>query len=225
MLPQLQFASSTVVCVRKPRGLLTPSPLMNAALSLGALAGSCRNIFLYCFSVALTARLNFVFCGLLFVAPLGRDLRRWAAWGLPATVRGCEIYCSHPDTLHGGLRLVPGVEWSGSATRQIQLAMIGSFETSEAGNALLPEHGVLAAYELASQIKHFRLEGETAICEMLVSLVGTRDRNLIAIADVDSRKQAVSSAASDRALALRDAASDCAASAAQFAIDALSVED
>ena len=140
----------------------------------------------------------------------------------PRLVAGQGIVSQGSD---GGLRLVPGVEWSGSATRQIQLAMIGSFETSEAGNALLPEHGVLAAYELASQIKHFRLEGETAICEMLVSLVGTRDRNLIAIADVDSRKQAISSAASDRALALRDAASDCAASAAQFAIDALSAED
>ena len=70
----------------------------------------------------------------------------------------------------GGLRLVPSVEWSGSATRQIQLAMIDSFQVGDAGNALLPEMGVSAAFELGSQLKTLSLRGNTARCVMTLSL-------------------------------------------------------
>ena len=59
----------------------------------------------------------------------------------------------------GGLRVVRGVEWSGPSTRQIQLAMVNSFKIGEAGNAVLPELGVLAQFELASQLKILRLRG------------------------------------------------------------------
>ena len=121
----------------------------------------------------------------------------------------------------GGLRLIPGVEWSGPATRQIQLAMIDSFETGGAGNALLPELGVLTDFELATELSLLRLEGETAICKMRVSLISTQDRSLIARTAVEARERADSQRASDRAAALRQAASACAAQASQFAIEAL----
>ena len=121
----------------------------------------------------------------------------------------------------GGLRLIPGVEWSGPATRQIQLAMIDSFGTGGAGNALLPELGVLTDFELATELSLLRLEGETAICKMMVSLISTQDRSLIARTAVEARERADSQRASDRAAALRQAASMCAAQASQFAIEAL----
>ncbi|MCR9271016.1 MAG: ABC-type transport auxiliary lipoprotein family protein [Henriciella sp.] len=121
----------------------------------------------------------------------------------------------------GGLRMVPGVEWSGPATRQIQLAMIDSFKSGEPGNALLPELGVLTDYELASELSVLRLEGETAICKMKVSLIATRDRSLLARSEVQSEQSATSRNASDRANALRAAASECAAQATAFAIATL----
>jgi len=121
----------------------------------------------------------------------------------------------------GGLRLVPGVEWSGSATRQVQLAMIDSFKVADRGNALLPEMGVVADYELVSYLKTLSLKGQTGRCEMTLSVVTTGDRQLLALKEVSSAQTAISDSGRDRALALRDAASDCAAQAAQFAISAM----
>ena len=111
----------------------------------------------------------------------------------------------------GGLRMISGVEWSGPATRQIQLAIIDSFETSDAGNAVAPELGILADYELASRVSVLQLQGETAICEMVVSLIATRDRSLIAHAEITAQETARGRASADRAIALKQAASACAA--------------
>lgn len=122
----------------------------------------------------------------------------------------------------GGLRVVRGVEWSGPSTRQIQLAMVNSFKIGEAGNAVLPELGVLAQFELASQLKILRLRGETGICEMTVSLISTRDRSLIARTEITAQEDANSGSARDRAGALKTAASRCAAQATEFAISTLS---
>lgn len=125
------------------------------------------------------------------------------------------------ESADGGLRMVSGVEWSGAATRQIQLAIIDSFATGEAGNAVAPELGILAQYELASRMTALKLTGETAVCEMVVSVISTRDRSLVARTDIQARETASSRASADRALALRAAASDCAAQASLFVIDTL----
>ena len=126
---------------------------------------------------------------------------------------------------NGGLRLVPNVEWSGSATRQIQLAMVDSFEVGDSGNAILPELGVSARYELGSQLKTLNLTGDTARCVMTLSLVTTRDRQLIALTEVSSSSTAASGSNRDRAIALREAASACAAQAAQFAVASMPPEN
>lgn len=125
----------------------------------------------------------------------------------------------------GGLRLVANVEWSGSATRQIQLAMIDSFEVGDQGHALLPELGVGADYELGSQLKVLNLKGDQAHCVMTLSLVTTGDRQLVALKEVSSAHIAASDSNRDRALALRTAASNCAAQAAQFAVASMPAED
>jgi len=121
----------------------------------------------------------------------------------------------------GGLRLIPGVEWSGSATRQIQLAMIDSFKAGETGHALLPEMGVVTFFELATQLKTLGLKGETANCVMSVNVISTRDRSLKASTEVSAEIAALSGSGSDWAAALRAAASDCAGQAAAFAVDNL----
>ncbi len=138
----------------------------------------------------------------------------------PRLVAGQGIVSEGAD---GGLRLVPGIEWSGSATRQIQLAIVDSFEIDGAGNALLPETGVFAGYELASQIKVFRLRGEEATCEMNVSIINVGDRSLIDMVEITQRVLAVSDSRRDRALALREAGADCADQAAKVAVRALEI--
>lgn len=137
----------------------------------------------------------------------------------PRLISGQNMISEGAD---GGLRVVRGVEWSGPSTRQIQLAIVNSFKIGEAGNAVLPEIGVLAEFELASQLKVLRLRGDTGMCEMAVSLISSRDRSLLARTQITARQEARSGSARDRALALKDAASDCAAQATQFAIDTLS---
>ena len=124
-----------------------------------------------------------------------------------------------------GLRMVPGVEWSGPATRQIQLAIIDSFKTQDTGNAVLPELGIFTDYELATQLSVLRLEGQTGVCEMVVSVIATNNRSLMARTEISSSERARSDRSSDRALALRAAATDCATQAAQFAIKTLDDAD
>ncbi len=140
----------------------------------------------------------------------------------PRLIAGAGMVSEGAD---GGLRLIPGVEWSGSATRQIQLAMIDSFEVGQRGNAMLPEMGVLAGYELASQLKTLGLNGTTASCVMTVSVITTSNRDLLALAEVTAAEQSDSNSGRDRAAALRNVASRCAAQAAQFAVGVLPAAD
>ncbi|MEM7329775.1 MAG: ABC-type transport auxiliary lipoprotein family protein [Pseudomonadota bacterium] len=125
------------------------------------------------------------------------------------------------ESPNGGLKLVPKAEWAGPATRQMQFAMIDSFKTGEAGSAVAPELGVMAKFELASRISGLKLNGVEAICDMKVSVIAARDRSLIAQTHVRAARTATSASAANRALALRDAASECASQASQFAIETL----
>ncbi len=122
----------------------------------------------------------------------------------------------------GGLRLVPGVEWSGPASRQMQLAIIDSFDPAAEGAALLPEMGVLTDYELATHISTLRLIRDEAVCEMTVTLLRSTTRKPIEIEQVSARKMALDGSASDVAAAMQSAASDCAAATAGFAAKTLS---
>lgn len=121
----------------------------------------------------------------------------------------------------GGLRLISGAEWAGPATRQIQFAMIDSFEAGSDGHALAPETGAVANFELASRIADLKLSGQRAMCQMQVSVIRTSDRALVARTKISGEQTAESRSSRDRALALRDAASACAGQASQFAIETL----
>ena len=136
----------------------------------------------------------------------------------PRLISGQNMISEASD---GGLRVVRGVEWSGPSTRQIQLAIVNSFKIGEDGNAVLPELGVLAPFELASQLKVLRLRGDTGVCEMAVNLISTRDRSLLARTEITASQEADSGSARDRAGALKAAATSCAAKATQFAISTL----
>ena len=134
----------------------------------------------------------------------------------PRLIAGQGIVSEASD---GALRLVPGVEWSGGATRQMQLAMLDSFEIGGGGNAVLPELGIVAPFELASHLKELTLKGERAVCTMTATVVTTGDRGLVDRKEITSAVTATSGSARDRARALREAGSNCAAEAALFAIE------
>lgn len=125
------------------------------------------------------------------------------------------------ETGQGGLRLISGAEWSGSATRELQFAMIGSFQAGGAGSAVAPELGILANYELASRLTRLQMEGTRARCAMVVSVIESKDRSLLARVEISAESDATSKSSADRARALKAAASDCAAQASKFAIDTL----
>lgn len=128
------------------------------------------------------------------------------------------------ESADGGLRLVAGVEWAGPATRQIQFAMIDSFKTGESGSAVAPETGILTQFELASRLSALKLNGTRATCEMKVTVITSVDRSLMAQTIIRAERTASSSSAVNRARALREAASDCASQASQFAIETLRAE-
>ncbi|MEM6557510.1 MAG: ABC-type transport auxiliary lipoprotein family protein [Pseudomonadota bacterium] len=121
----------------------------------------------------------------------------------------------------GGLRMVSGAEWAGPATRQIQFAMIDSFETGESGSAVAPELGILTPYEVASRLSALKLNGTRATCEMKVTVIASVDRSLLDQTVVRAEQTATSNSSANRALALRAAASDCASQASLFVIETL----
>jgi len=122
----------------------------------------------------------------------------------------------------GGLRLISGSEWSGPATRELQLAIIDSFKTDGDGSAVAPELGIFTEFELASRVTALKLEGRQASCEMVVSVISTSSRALLARTEISAQATATGRGSQDRALALKSAASECAAQASLFAIEALS---
>lgn len=121
----------------------------------------------------------------------------------------------------GELRLIPGVEWSGPATRQIQYSIIDSFAPEAPGHAVPPELGVLAKYELATRVSDLRVRGDTALCGMIVSVIANSNRQLVARTRVSAEETASGGSAKARAMALSDAASACTEQASQFALETL----
>lgn len=79
----------------------------------------------------------------------------------------------------GAIRLVPGIEWSGRATRLIQLAIVDSFGIGE-GGAVLPESAVGGDYELSIRLTMLGFEGQRAVCSGTASLIESRSRDIVA---------------------------------------------
>lgn len=121
----------------------------------------------------------------------------------------------------GGQRFIAGAEWSGPATRQVQLAIIDTFKTGETGAAVPAELGIFADFELASELTVLQLEGNTATCKLVASLIQSNDRSLVARREITARQTASSGATNARALALQSAAANCAEQAGAFAITTL----
>ena len=116
----------------------------------------------------------------------------------------------------GALRLVPGVEWAGPATRQFQLALVDSF--AQAGeSAVLPESGVATRYELSSRFKTFGFMDGDAVCDISLTLIETASRARVKSGNVRLSEPVLERNASVRAQTLKTVAEQCVAGVSAFA--------
>ncbi len=122
----------------------------------------------------------------------------------------------------GAVRLIRGAEWAGPATRQIQLALIDSFEVGEAGAATLPETGIIAPYEAAIRLTHFGLVVNEARCEATVTVVDATNRSVIARETVSTRESIIDLSKSERGPIMKSVAEACVLKMADFVGAALS---
>lgn len=122
----------------------------------------------------------------------------------------------------GANRLLPSVEWSGRATRQLQLALVDSFSVDGAGAALLPETGVAAQYTLTTRLQSFELHGDEAVCQVSVAV---HDMQLKPVffeqSEVSARQLASDGSTRARANALKQAGEQCVREIARFAAEAI----
>ncbi|MEL7548106.1 MAG: ABC-type transport auxiliary lipoprotein family protein [Pseudomonadota bacterium] len=124
----------------------------------------------------------------------------------PELVGGMAMVAEGPD---GARRLVRSVEWSGRLTREMQMALIDSFDPNATGTALLPELGVSAPYRMVGRIQTLLLRGEVAECVATVSVTDGAARNLIGQQTVRATARAERDRGPERAQALKAAAESC----------------
>lgn len=136
----------------------------------------------------------------------------------PELIGGTAMIAEASD---GARRLVRSVEWSGRLTREMQMALIDSFETDASGTALLPELGVSARYRVIGRVQTLLLQGDAAECVATVSVADGSARGLVGQTTVRSGAIALRDRARDRAMALRQAAEGCVAQLASATADIL----
>jgi len=116
----------------------------------------------------------------------------------------------------GALRLVKGVEWTDSATRMMQVALLDTLGGSDAGIAVASDTGAPTDYELAWRISDFTLSGTTARCRIEATLLEGRSRKVLAQTNVSTTAIALDSGNAARAKALTDAGRACVSDVAAF---------
>lgn len=121
----------------------------------------------------------------------------------------------------GAIRLIPKVEWSESAMRLLQLAIVESFGLEGDGTAVLSDTGLLAKYELLSHVRTFNLRGDDAVCAVDVMIVNVQTGQILDRSSVDIVRPVLSSRATDRARAMKDTAEVCVADIVDFAATSL----
>ncbi|MBU2604549.1 MAG: membrane integrity-associated transporter subunit PqiC [Alphaproteobacteria bacterium] len=116
----------------------------------------------------------------------------------------------------GALRLVKGVEWTDSATRMMQVALLDTLGGSDGGIAVASDTGAPTDYELAWRISDFTLSGTTARCRIEATLLEGRSRKVLAQTNVSTTAIALDSGNAARAKALTDAGRACVSDVAAF---------
>ena len=122
----------------------------------------------------------------------------------------------------GGLRIVSGAEWAGRSTELLQLALIDRFPPSgdmDGGYALPAASGPSGDHELVWRIVDLSIAGQSARCEIDLTLIERASQTPVASTRVNGAATASGGSASARAGALSDAAGACVDAAARFVAD------
>ena len=123
------------------------------------------------------------------------------------------------EDTEGARRLVKSVAWSGRLTREMQMALVDSFDEQGDGTALLPELGVTAQYRVIGRIQTLLLRGETGACTATVTVTDTTARSLAGQRTVNATSRASRDRAPERAQALKETAELCVARIADATAD------
>ncbi len=121
----------------------------------------------------------------------------------------------------GAVRLLPGREWVGPATRQMQLALVGTFQVSEDGMAVLPETGISTGLDISTRLDEFQLKAGRAVCRATVTIVRNLDRGVYAVETVEERVDNAEGSNADRAQDMKQVAEQCVSAIASFVSGAL----
>ena len=126
----------------------------------------------------------------------------------------------------GALRIVPGIQWTDSATSMMQTALLDTLGGQGSHVAVPSDAGAPAQFELAWRISDFTLSGDTARCRLEATLLEGRRRSVLSQTTVATSAVALNSSNPARAKALTDAGRACVSEIAAFVADAtITVED
>jgi ABC-type uncharacterized transport system auxiliary subunit len=120
----------------------------------------------------------------------------------------------------GALRIVRGVQWTDSATRMMQVALLDSLGSEGRNVAMAAESGAPADYELVWRISDFTLMGNEARCRIEATILQGRGRGVLSQANVATTAIALGNSAEARAKALTDAGRACVGEVAAFVSEA-----
>lgn len=137
----------------------------------------------------------------------------------PRLFGGRAIASQAPD---GSLRLVPGVEWADRATRMFQLSLLDTLDSSAGGAAISASEARAGDYVLSWRISDFSLTGDTARCQLELTLIPEMPDGVVAQTGVTNTATASGRSASARAQAMAEAGRGCVREAADFVAAATS---
>ncbi len=116
----------------------------------------------------------------------------------------------------GAVRIVPGVEWSDTATRLMQTGLLDLLEGEGAAAAVSSRSGASGKHELAWRMADFTLSNGTATVELEVTLLDARTRTPITQASIATQASASDQSAEARIQALGAAARAALRQTAEF---------
>lgn len=119
----------------------------------------------------------------------------------------------------GALRLLRGVEWTDSATRMMQVALLDMLGGAGRNAAVAAETGAPADYELVWRISDFTVSGTTARCQLEATLLKGRSRAVLSQTSVATTALALDGSNAARARALTDAGRACVSEIGAFVAD------
>ena len=120
----------------------------------------------------------------------------------------------------GGFAVLRSAEWTDSATRLLQLGLLDALSGAEGqGLAISGDMAARADYELRWRIADYAIRGETAHCDLSLTLLEARSRRPVAQTSISTSESVGSRRPTDQAEALQRVGRQSLTQAAEFIRD------